>query len=159
MKATVYAHKVNAREELLLRILSAARSINNAVMIRTVTSSFVTRDRNFIQADRGHFEQLVWVSNGESVAVHLTRYFNKYTMLLFSFRFIYCILNITTPESLRIGPMCIWGFWLRISCGTNSRNIGLNFSDTLYFHLWNFTLSRTVLHYVIKNNFSGKNWT
>jgi len=58
MKATVYAHKVNAREKLLLRILSAARSINNAVMIRTVTSSFVTRDRKFIQADGGHFEQL-----------------------------------------------------------------------------------------------------
>jgi hypothetical protein len=30
MKAMVYAHKVNTREELLQRILSTARSINNA---------------------------------------------------------------------------------------------------------------------------------
>jgi len=46
MKAMVYAHKVNAREELLQRILSATRSINNAAMLRKVTSSLVTRDRN-----------------------------------------------------------------------------------------------------------------
>ena len=54
----VYAHKVNTREELLQRILSAARNINNAAVLRRVTSSVVTRLRNIIQADGGHFEQL-----------------------------------------------------------------------------------------------------
>ena len=46
MKAMVYVHKVNAREELLQLILNVARSINNAAMLRKVTSSLVTRDRN-----------------------------------------------------------------------------------------------------------------
>jgi len=69
MKAMVYAHKVNTREELLQQIHSAARSINNTAVLRKVTSSLVTRDRKFIQADGGHFEQLVWVLNGESVTV------------------------------------------------------------------------------------------
>jgi len=57
MKAMVYAHKVNIREELLQRILSAARSINNTAMLHRVTSSLVTRMRKCIQADGGHFEQ------------------------------------------------------------------------------------------------------
>jgi hypothetical protein len=56
-KAMVYAHMVNRREELLEQILSAARSINNAAMLRKVTSSLVTRVRIFIQEDGGHFEQ------------------------------------------------------------------------------------------------------
>jgi len=55
------AHKVNTREELLQRILSAARSINNATVLRKVTSSPFTRDRKCMQADGGHFEQLVSV--------------------------------------------------------------------------------------------------
>jgi len=58
MKSVVYAHKVNTREELLQRILSAARSINNAAVLHNVTSSLVTGVRKFIQADGGHFEQL-----------------------------------------------------------------------------------------------------
>jgi len=53
----VYAQKVNTREELLQRILSAARSINNAEVFRKVTSSLVIRVRKSIQADVGHFEQ------------------------------------------------------------------------------------------------------
>jgi len=53
----VYAHKVNTKEELLQRILSAARSINNAAVLRKVTSSLVTRVRKCIQAAGGHFEQ------------------------------------------------------------------------------------------------------
>jgi len=53
MKAMVYAHKVNMREELLQQILSAARSINNAAVIRTVTSSLVTQVGKHIQADGG----------------------------------------------------------------------------------------------------------
>jgi hypothetical protein len=57
MKAMVYAHKVNMREELLQGILTAARSINNAAVLRKVTSSVVTRVRKCIQADGGHFEQ------------------------------------------------------------------------------------------------------
>ena len=42
----VCAHKVNTREELLQRILSAARTINNAAVLRKVTRSLVTRVRN-----------------------------------------------------------------------------------------------------------------
>jgi len=57
MKAMVYAHKVNTTEELLQRILSAARSINNTAVLRKVTSSLVTRVRKCIEADGGHFEQ------------------------------------------------------------------------------------------------------
>jgi hypothetical protein len=56
MKAMVYAQKVNARE-LLQRILSAARSINNAAVLRKFTNSLVTHVRKCIQADGGHFEQ------------------------------------------------------------------------------------------------------
>jgi len=57
MKALAYAHKVNMREELLQRILSTARSINNAAVLRKVTSSLVTRVRKCIHADGGHFKQ------------------------------------------------------------------------------------------------------
>jgi len=56
MKAMVCAHEVNTREELSRRILSAARSINNAAVLRKFTSSVVTRVRKYIQADGGHFE-------------------------------------------------------------------------------------------------------
>jgi hypothetical protein len=65
-----------------LAILSIARTINNAAVLCKVTSSLVTRVRKFIQADGGHFEQLAWVLNGESVTVHLTTHLNKRTMLL-----------------------------------------------------------------------------
>jgi len=85
LKAMVYAHKVNTREELLQRILSAARSINSAAVFRKVTSSLVTLVRKCTQADGGHFEQLVCVFNGESVTVDITTYLNKCTMLLFPF--------------------------------------------------------------------------
>ena len=56
MKSMVNAHKVNTRE-LLLRILNAARTINNAAVLRKVTTSLITRVRNCIQEDGGHFEQ------------------------------------------------------------------------------------------------------
>jgi hypothetical protein len=46
------------REELLQRILGTARSINNAAVLRKVTSSLVTQVRIFIQADGGHFKKL-----------------------------------------------------------------------------------------------------
>ena len=58
MKAMVYEQKVNTREELVHRILSAARSINNAAVLRKVTSSLVTRVRKCMEADGGHFEHL-----------------------------------------------------------------------------------------------------
>jgi len=58
MKAMVYAHKVNTREELLQQILITARSLNNAAVLHNVTSSLVTRDRKFIQRAGGHFKQL-----------------------------------------------------------------------------------------------------
>ena len=50
------ANKVKTRE-LLQRILSAARSIDNSALLRKVTNSLVTRVRKCIPADRGHFEQ------------------------------------------------------------------------------------------------------
>jgi hypothetical protein len=52
-------HKVNTREELLQRIISYAKTIHNATVLRRVTSSLVTRVRKGIQADGEHFEQLV----------------------------------------------------------------------------------------------------
>jgi hypothetical protein len=57
MKAMVCAHEVNKREELLQRILSAARSIKNAALLRKFTSSLDTRVRKCIPAEGGHFEQ------------------------------------------------------------------------------------------------------
>jgi hypothetical protein len=58
MKAMVYEHKVNTREELLQQILSTARSINNAAVLCKVTSSLVTRVRKCMEADGGHFRHL-----------------------------------------------------------------------------------------------------
>jgi hypothetical protein len=58
MKAMVYVHMVNIREELFQRIISAARSIDNAAVLRKVKSSPVKRVRKCIQAYGGHFEQL-----------------------------------------------------------------------------------------------------
>jgi hypothetical protein len=72
IKAMVYAQKVNSREELIQQILSAARSINNAAVLRKVTSSLVTQVTKCIHADGEHFEQFAWVLKGESVIVHLT---------------------------------------------------------------------------------------
>jgi hypothetical protein len=57
MKAMVYAHKVNTRE-LLQRILSAARSIDNAAVRRKFKSYLVTQVRKCTEADGGHFEHL-----------------------------------------------------------------------------------------------------
>jgi len=54
----VHEQKVSTSEELLQQILSVARDVNNAALLRKVTSSLVTQVRKFIQADRGHFEQL-----------------------------------------------------------------------------------------------------
>jgi len=45
MKAMVYAHKVNTREELLQQILSAAKSINNTAVLHKFTSFLVTQVR------------------------------------------------------------------------------------------------------------------
>jgi arginine repressor len=59
MKAMVYEQKFNTKEELVHRILSAARSINNAAVLRNVASSFVTRVRKCMEADGGHLENLV----------------------------------------------------------------------------------------------------
>jgi hypothetical protein len=50
-------------------------------VLHKVTSSVITLVRKCIEADGGHFEQLAWVLNDESVTVFL----NKCTMLVFSF--------------------------------------------------------------------------
>jgi uncharacterized UPF0146 family protein len=47
------------REELFQQILSTARSINNTAVLHKVTGSLVIQDRKCMQADGGHFEQLV----------------------------------------------------------------------------------------------------
>jgi hypothetical protein len=115
------------------RILSAARRINNAAVLRTVTSSLVTRVRKCFQADGGHFEKFAWMLNGESVTVYLTTYLNKCTMLLFTFQFVYYTLKkLITPEPLGLGPMHIWRFCLRINSGIKSRSNNLNSWDILY---------------------------
>jgi len=57
MKDVVYEYKVNTRKELLQRILSAARSSNNAAALCKFTSSLVTEARKCIQADGEHFKQ------------------------------------------------------------------------------------------------------
>ena len=148
---------MNTWEELFQPNLNAAWIINNALVLHKITSSYVTRDRKYIQADGGHFVQLAWVSNGQSVTVHLTRYINKCTMLLFSISIIYCILILRTPQTLRTCPRCMWGFWLRSSYGIKSGIIDLNSWTTPHFHLWIVTLRRTVLHYVINSNFIENN--
>jgi len=99
MKAMVYAHKVNTRE-LLQRILSAARNINNAAVIRKVTSSMVTRVRKFIEADKGNFKQPARVFNGESVTL-IQQYISinsQYSVLLSN---LFTVLKkLVTPEPL-----------------------------------------------------------
>jgi len=45
MKAKVCAHKLNMREELLQQTLSSARSINNAAVLRKVSSSRITSQK------------------------------------------------------------------------------------------------------------------
>jgi len=86
MKAMVCAHKLNMRE-LLQGILSAGRSINNAGVLRRVSSSLVRRFRKCtnVQADGGHFERLALVLYGESVTVNITIYFNKEVYLMIYF--------------------------------------------------------------------------
>ena len=68
--------------KLFQRILSTARSINNAAVLHKVTSSLVTRVRN-IQANGGHFEHLARVLNGESVTLHLKPYLSECPWLFF----------------------------------------------------------------------------
>jgi hypothetical protein len=80
----VYTQGEHERK-LLQQFLSTARSINNAAMLRKVTSSLVTRVRICIQTEGGHFKHLALVLNGESVTVYLTTYLNKCTMLFFPF--------------------------------------------------------------------------
>jgi uncharacterized protein (DUF697 family) len=58
IKAMVYAHNVNTREELFQRILSIASSINNAAVLRKFTTSLLKRARKCIQSDEEHLEQL-----------------------------------------------------------------------------------------------------
>jgi hypothetical protein len=48
---------MNTRKELLQRIISAARSSNNAAGLCKVTSSLFTQVRKYIEADGRHFEK------------------------------------------------------------------------------------------------------
>jgi len=127
-------HKLNMGEELLQRILSGARSINNAAVLHNVASYLVTQVRKRIQADGRHFEQLVWVFNGESVTVHLTTHLNKCTMLLFLSYCIYCTLKTRNSWTVTNWAHVCMAFWLRFSSGIKSRNNDLNSMDTLYIY-------------------------
>jgi len=53
----VCARKVNRREDLLRRILSAARHINNAVMLCKVSTSLISRLVKCVHVDGSLFEQ------------------------------------------------------------------------------------------------------
>ena len=85
-----------------------------------------------MQADGGHFEQLVWVLKGKSVTVHVTTYLNKCTVLLLSFLFIYCTLKIRNSWTIANWTHVYMTFWLSISPGIKFQNIDLNSWDTLY---------------------------
>jgi hypothetical protein len=100
MKAMVYACKVNTRDKLLLRILNAARHINNTTLLHKVKHALVTWVRKCIQADRGHFEQFGWVVNYITVTVQLTIIFNKHIMYFFLFYLIQFTVN--THSSITI---------------------------------------------------------
>jgi hypothetical protein len=93
MKATVYAHKVSRRDELLGRILGAVRRINNAAVLRKFTRSLVTRVGKCIQEGEGHFDQLAWAVKYVTVTVQLTAVFNKHAIYFFLFYFIQFTVN------------------------------------------------------------------
>jgi hypothetical protein len=54
LKGVMCEHNLNTRKELLQRILSPARNINNAAVLRKFTSSLVTQVRKCIKADGGY---------------------------------------------------------------------------------------------------------
>jgi len=53
----VCARKVNRREDLRRRILSAAGHINNAAMLRKVSTSLISRLVKCVRVDGGLFER------------------------------------------------------------------------------------------------------
>jgi hypothetical protein len=59
MKGMVYEPKVDTRDELLQQIFYALRHINNAAVLHTFTYFVVEWIKLHIQADGGHFEQLL----------------------------------------------------------------------------------------------------
>jgi hypothetical protein len=89
-------------ESLLRRILSAARRINSAAVLRKVTRSLVTQVGKCIQADGGHFEQPAWVVNYITVTVQLATIFNKQTLYFFPFYFIQFTVNTRSPVNAAI---------------------------------------------------------
>jgi hypothetical protein len=72
MKAVVCAHKLNKREELLQRILSAAGSINNTACFISLQVLWSHQSENVSKQMEDTSKQLALVLNGESVTVHLT---------------------------------------------------------------------------------------
>jgi len=135
MKSMVYAHKVNTREELIQRLLSAARSINNTAVLRKVTSSLVIRVRKSTQADGGHFEQFAWVLNGQSVTVHLTTYLNKCTIFLFPFKFVHCTLKTHNSWNVESDPRVYDVIDSESTLELNPEVVTLN-SETLYIYIY-----------------------
>jgi hypothetical protein len=118
MKAMVYAHKVNTREELFQRILSAARSINNAAVLHKVTSSLVTSQKSH-PSRRRTLQQFAWVLNSESVmrgsVVNNTSCFEK---MLYSNKWNYIFQPVMAiirfPQWLRwVYIICVRACWWR----------------------------------------------
>jgi hypothetical protein len=99
IKAMVCAQKVNMRE-ILPRILSTARSINNAAVFHKVTNSLVTQVRKCIQAEGGHIEQLACVLNSKSVTECLTIYLSNCTTLLFPSNLLTVLEKLIIPRPL-----------------------------------------------------------
>jgi hypothetical protein len=85
IKAMMCARKLNTRDELLRRILSAARCTNNAAVPRKVTRALVTQVGKCIHAVGGHFKRLV--------PTQLTAVFNKHTTYYFIFYLIQFTVN------------------------------------------------------------------
>lgn len=54
----VLARKVNTSEELLLLLLSAARRINHAAVLRKVSTSLISRLVKYVHVNGGLFKQV-----------------------------------------------------------------------------------------------------
>jgi hypothetical protein len=81
----VYAHKVNTREELLPRILSAARIMYNVAVPIVRLQVLWSHESEYSSKQTEYTSKIFWVLNGESVSVVLTPLLNKSTMLHFTF--------------------------------------------------------------------------
>jgi hypothetical protein len=93
MKAEAYARKVNTGDELLRRILDAARRINNAAVLRKFTRFLFTCVGKCVQADGGHFQQIAWAVKHITLTAQLTTIFSEHAMYFLLLYFIQFTVN------------------------------------------------------------------